>query len=255
MVRAAPDTSTSMAIIVPTRGRSHNAKRLLDACSRTGVTSDVVLGVDSDDPDLDGYRKLVANYKHALKFDVDLYVGPPLKHGPCINYHATRLANLPASAGSKRHRYRFLAKLDDDHVPETLYWDAIAANALAALERSHGVGMVYGDDGIQRANLPTTIFMSAAIVRQLGYMTCPDLDHMYVDNYWLDLGRSSSVLQYLPQIKIQHHHPIAGMAEWDKTYVEGATYEDDRHAFERYKKQGRMAVDVGVVKWLTRSKQ
>lgn len=78
--------------------------------------------------------------------------------------------------------------------------------------------MVYANDGIQGERLPTAIFMTADIVRALGYMAPPTLGHLYVDNAWLDLGRSAKCITYLSDVRVGHRHPIAGLAAWDEGY-------------------------------------
>jgi hypothetical protein len=52
-------------------------------------------------------------------------------------------------------------------------------------------------------------------VRELGYMAPPELVHMYVDNWWLALGRGARCIRYAPDVVVEHLHPAAGKAEWD----------------------------------------
>ncbi len=60
--------------------------------------------------------------------------------------------------------------------------------------------------------------MSSNIVRTLGYMAPPCLEHLYVDNSWLAWGKGIDRLRYLPDVVIEHLHPEAGKAERDASY-------------------------------------
>jgi hypothetical protein len=77
--------------------------------------------------------------------------------------------------------------------------------------------MVYPDDGIQRGNLPTNIFMDARMVRALGYMAPPSIKHLFIDNFWLELGRRLNSIAFLPGVVFEHIHPIVGKRMWDET--------------------------------------
>jgi hypothetical protein len=80
--------------------------------------------------------------------------------------------------------------------------------------------------------------MTSDIVRALGYMAPPALTHLFVDDFWRDLGRAADCLRYLPEVVVEHLHPIAGKAEWDEGHkrVNAASmYAADRVAYTRYR--------------------
>ena len=79
--------------------------------------------------------------------------------------------------------------------------------------------------------------MTADIVRALGHMAPPALTHLYVDNYWRDLGRACRCLTYLPVVVVEHLHPLAGKATWDEGYRrvnDRAMYDKDAAAYQAY---------------------
>jgi hypothetical protein len=138
--------------------------------------------------------------------------------------------------------------MGDDHCPRTYGWDKAYVDAL----REMGTGIVYGNDLIQGARLPTQVAMTADIVRALGYMAPPALTHLYVDNFWRDLGTVAGCLRYLPDVTVEHRHPIAGKAEWDEGYRrvnDAAMYERDRLAYVEYQRT-QFVADVAKVKAL-----
>ena len=100
----------------------------------------------------------------------------------------------------------------DDHRPRTVGWDQAYLDAL----REMGTGIVYGNDLLQGEALPTQVAMTSDIIRALGYMAPPDLVHMYADNWWRELGRRAGCLRYLPDVIVEHMHPVAGKADWDE---------------------------------------
>jgi hypothetical protein len=91
-------------------------------------------------------------------------------------------------------------------------WDLAYLDAL----REMGTGIVYGNDLLQGKRLPTQVAMTADIIRALGYMVPPELFHMYADDWWKVLGHNAGCLRYLPDVIVEHMHPVAGKAEWDE---------------------------------------
>ena len=138
--------------------------------------------------------------------------------------------------------------MGDDHCPRTVGWDRAYLDSLQELR----TGMVYGNDLLQGGKLPTQIAMTSDIVRTLGYMAPPALTHLYVDNFWLNLGNQVGCLRYLPDVIVEHRHPVAGKAKWDAGYArvnDSAIYERDEAAYGEYQRT-HLAADVTKVKAL-----
>ena len=110
-------------------------------------------------------------------------------------------------------RYEAVGFLGDDHRPRTPGWDT---RLLAALDGRPGVA--YGDDLHQGGRLPTAVVISSAIIRTLGYMVPPGQDHLYLDDFWRQLGLDLGRLEYVPDVIVEHCHPNAGKAPWDDGY-------------------------------------
>lgn len=198
-------TTEPMAVIVPTRGRPQNAARLQRAFAETDSLNAVpMFVVDADDPELPGYlaRVGVGEITHILVHDSDA-AGTGMT-GP-LNY----------AAGILSHEYDALGFMGDDHMPRTAGWDAHVLGALAG----PGPAVVYGNDLLQGERLPTAAFMPSRLVRALGFMAPPVLGHLYVDNFWMELGLRTGGLRYLPDVVIEHLHPAAGKAGMDARYA------------------------------------
>lgn len=217
----------SLTVIVPSRGRPHTvaelAQAFLDTCTeRTWL----LFAIDEDDPEADQYREHVGE-ANAQGARVQLDTQPTGTMVSALNHAARKLVVAPEPVVPDA-----IGFMGDDHRPRTQGWDRAYLTALTSLP-----GIVYGNDLIQRANLPTQCAISTSVVRALGHMAPAALAHLYVDNYWLALGRTAGCISYLPNVVVEHLHPVAGRAEWDDGYRRvnaPAMYERDRQAFEDY---------------------
>ena len=204
-----------LAIIVPTRGRPSNIEDLLFSLQETNTVSDLWIVLDDDDIEVDHYTELGAK---ALIFPREgKGMAKPL------NKAAMHLLD----------QYRHFAFLGDDHRPRTDKWDEFFIRELDLL----GTGLVYGNDLLQGENLPTAVAMTGNIVRELKGMVPPGLIHLYLDNFWMQLGKDLGAFSYLGHVILEHLHPIAGKAEWDEGYKAvnaEEVYSADAKAFHEY---------------------
>lgn len=200
---------SEMLVIVPSRGRPGAVTELSSEFFDNSLGfADLMFATDDDEPD---YPK---------------HPGVLYRRGPRLRMCGT----LNAAAVENAGKYKYLGFLGDDHRPRTPGWDKKVADAL----RYHNV--VYGNDLLQGENLATAVFLRSEIVQKLGYMAPPALVHLYLDNFWMELGRATSI-KYLPYVIIEHLHPSAGKAEWTESYKEvndPALYTKDQLAFEDY---------------------
>jgi hypothetical protein len=201
-----------LLIIVPSRERPHNAVRFLTALEAAGGGADVVFGVDWDDPTRDQYPPPVF---------------PDRRRGMNGTLNHIAVANAD--------HYRYLGFAGDDHRVRT---PGAARTICDTLDRL-GTGVCYGNDLIHGQGLPTAVFMTADIVRTLGYMAPPILKHLCMDDSWLALGQALDAIEYLPDVIIEHMHPLVGKAPSDVGYqrVNAAEIaEHDRAEFERWRR-------------------
>lgn len=197
MVGRMPD----LAIIVPTRGRPDNIRKVVSAWDFTNAWdyADLVLVADADDPEIGEYQE------PGISDHVRVVVIPawmPMVH------------KLDLAAREMADRYWALGFAGDDHLPQTIGW---AARYLTVL-RELGTGMVYGDDGYQGQRLSTEWAMTSDVVRALGRMVPAPVEHMFCDNSVLELFTAAGAVRHLPEIRIEHMHPYAGKAETDDQY-------------------------------------
>ena len=187
-----------MTILVPSRGRPENIIRLMDAWSTTTTRNTRLLVlVDDDDTKLEEYLAIP---------NVDIQVGPRLRIGGTLNVVAPIEATKCFAIGF----------MGDDHLPRTKGWDD---RFLTALKEAR-VGVAWGNDLYHGANLPTAVVMTSNIVTTLGYFVMPGGIHLFLDNFWLAIGRGVDSAHYFDDVIIEHIHPYFGKAEYDETYTE-----------------------------------
>lgn len=198
-----------MLVIVPTRGRPENMHRLEQARRATCTTGRVefLYAVDDDDPMAMEYARTAVAWEDGP--DSKVFIAPRERMVGTLNTCA-RLALKDSD------RWAYLGFMGDDHLPRTTGWDAAVLEALD----SPAPRIVYGNDLLQGPNLPTAVFLQSHLVRALGFMAPPVLQHLYADNFWLELGRATGGLVYLDGTVIEHVHPIAGKTAWDAGYQE-----------------------------------
>lgn len=209
-----------MCVVVPSRGRPENAERLAQAFKDTGAEADLYIVIDNDDPKWNEYAKS-ENYK---KLPADNKTGGCAKS---LNTGAVLLLDI-----TKYPLYDYFVFMGDDHLPRTPGWDKAFIQALG-----HNTGIVYGDDLLQGANLPTAYGMSRDLVNELRGMTFPGCIHLFFDNFVKQLGLDLEYLKYLPNVIIEHMHPLAGKTEMDEGYERvNATkiFDQDLLTLQRY---------------------
>jgi hypothetical protein len=68
-------------------------------------------------------------------------------------------------------------------------------------------------------------------------MTFPGCIHLFFDNFVKQLGIDLGCLKYLPDVIIEHLHPVAGKAEMDEGYArvnQPKWYEEDLLTLQKY---------------------
>lgn len=227
---------SDLVIIVPSRGRPGSAWTLAAAVRDTRMAdTELVFVVDSDDPTAGQYAELVDQDLASVIRDDHANMNDAL--------------NKTAVAYAAMDKPPFaIAFMGDDHLPRTVGWDRAYVDALEEM----GTGMAYGNDLLKGRELPTQVAMTTDIVRALGYMAPPALIHLYLDNFWLALGRTVGCIRYLPQVVVEHRHPTAGKARWDEGYRrvnDQSVYSHDAAAFNEYLDVG-FQTDVDKVRKL-----
>jgi hypothetical protein len=213
-------STPDMLFIVPSRGRPGNVIRLIDTWEATGAEATLCVAYDSDDYFRDEYSALI----RPQAFPIWGICSEREKIGRILN----RISGMFAE------EFKYIGFMGDDHVPRTADWDLQFKKELESLE----TGIVYGNDLLMSDKMPTAVCMTSDIIRTLGYMAPPPLEHLCLDLVWKDWGEGINKLVYRDNVIIEHLHPANGKAELDELYKENNSVEQssrDANAYYAYR--------------------
>jgi hypothetical protein len=235
-----------MLMIVPTRSRPQNVLPVAKAWLATDgfAAADLLFAADVDDPAFDDYCDAIESAARLAAAagggSIALTVCP--RHEQLVpKLNAVALDNASGS-------YKLLGFAGDDHLPMTPGWSRLFVELF---DSTPGVGIAYPNDGYQGERLASSWVMLAEIVRYLGRMVPAPVEHLYCDNSIMDVGRDASCLTYLPDVLVEHVHPVAGKTSTDEQYERvnsSEQYRRDRPAYKRWKRDGGLASDAAQVR-------
>lgn len=208
-------------IITATRGRPQNFMRMIDAFDKTECIEPWILLMDSDDPKLAEYHHI--RDVHAPEVFIQVYESELASQGGISSLFNQFFDENPA--------LEYYAMIADDVVPETYGWakrlkDACMPDKIA-----------FGDDGIQHHRLPTHPFIGGDLARRWGCLAPRELKHMYVDNWWKDMGIKDKCLLYLENVYLTHYHYINKKAKKDESYQRSEKFmQEDGEAYRNMRK-------------------
>lgn len=212
-------------IVMPSRGRPVQAKAAAEAALALSSTSELVIVADIDDP---------CEYKGQGAYE--------LLRIPRVGLTGT----LNEISWARAEQFETITFLADDNIVRTQGWDEILLDPIL----SHGLGISYGDDLNPNVSLPTSVMMSSNIIMALGHMAPRGFKHMFIDNYWHDLGLELDCLFYNPAVVIEHMHFSLGKSSVDQTYR--TTNKHLRNVFSRLQyawyKQARLRSDAKQIR-------
>lgn len=223
------DGEALIYVLCPTRGRPERAAETFRSFKETAQRIDtrLVFVVDRDDTRFEEYIVLAQGWGRRFGVDSDapFVVGLP----------AEETGNLVKATNAVIDRFwdrcDIFGHVGDDHLFRTDGWDVRIHDALTE------PGVAYGNDGIHGPAIPSAAFVSSIIVKALGWLALPTCRHLYIDNAWRTLGERLNALHYLPDVSIEHMHPLVGKAPTDAGYIAANApemYDHDRVAYEAW---------------------
>jgi len=212
--------ASDLLVVLPTRGRPESVRRFLAGFEVTAtLPADLAVVADEDDqPTLDALAGL-------RTWDwLDVQVIPRACTSAKVNHAA-----MP---GALTHRAVMF--LGDDNVFVTEGWDRAVMDALDGM----GGGMVYVNDLGERENIIACNWaVSSAAILALGYLDYPGCSHYCVDNVLWEIFGALDRRRYLPDVIIEHRHPLFGKAPEDALYSETGVkwWASDHAVLERWR--------------------
>lgn len=217
-----------LLLVVPSRGRPKNIARLCATMAATcqGDTT-LLVGVDADDPALEEYRTVIRDAPAGEHFGPD-------RIELDINDRGLKgvVALMNWLAVPRASEYRFIGTLGDDNTCDTPGWDLRVIESLSDPRYIE----CFGDDLYPRekGSLCCHVFMRSEVIRALGYMGPPILQHMYVDPVWMAWGKALGI-EFLADVQFEHHHYTVGKSQIDVSYMDSTSLiPADCLAYNRY---------------------
>jgi len=213
-------TGDLLSLILPSRGRPEQLKRLLDGLAQTTTRPaliEVILVLDDDDAP-----------SHALghpALSVRRVIVPPGQTMGALNTH-----------GYEASRGRYLMLLNDDVVPRTPGWDDVVRQVFAA----HGddIVLVHVNDLVFQRHLCTFPIVSRTFCEIAGGI-CPRQYRRYrIDDHIEDhfnllnaLGRRRTV--YLPHVIFEHDNYVTHPSGLRQYFSDPAILAEDAPRYEK----------------------
>jgi len=195
-----------ISVLVPTRGRPHNMRRMVDSGRATADGRvEYVFYIDDDDtPSRD-----MAITLHNEAADVFW------THGPRGALNLSQLWNECQQIATEE----IYQHSCDETVYRTPGWDTAVAEAFEN-EFPDGIGLVYGRDGIHDENLATHGFITRKWVEAVGYFVPPYFSSDYNDLWLHEVAGAVGRRWFLPDVFTEHMHPAVGKGPLDQTHQE-----------------------------------
>ena len=189
-----------ISILVPSRGRPENIRRLYKSLEATTRGKwEVLVRLDDDDPKLFDYPDGWECSK------LQNIVGPRLLLSELWN------ELVPYAFGD------ILMHGGDDITFNTEDWDLMIAEAFP----EDGIAVVHGDDMSPNSHkLGTHAFVTRKWVDTVGYLCPPYFSSDYNDLWLTRVADALGRRIYVPQVKTEHHHFAFGKGEMDQTHKE-----------------------------------
>jgi hypothetical protein len=161
-----------------------------------------------------------------------------------INPNMRFVPKLNKAALTYKDSYKYIANFSDDFVIRT-NWEK---TFIEFFKSNSNVGIAYGNDLLQGELLPTAVCMTSNIIDRLGYMIPNFLKHMYADNFWIDIGRSTNTIKYYPEIVFEHLHPDNGKSIRDAQYEYAAIVaNEDKTNYYNYLNSNSFLEDISKI--------
>lgn len=175
--------------------------RMAESYSKTVRSPNARLAayVSYEDVKIEEYKKLT------LPNNVSIEYGPKKTMCEVLNYFSCK----------KYRDYQYYSEVNDDHVFVTEGWDIKMMQTIDT--KYNGVSIAHG----KTESLPTATMHGAKLVHGLGYFFPPQYLHMMLDLWIIEIDAQTEIMTYVPDVLVDHRHPVFKKAEWDATYQNG----------------------------------
>jgi hypothetical protein len=202
-----------MAWFLPSYGRPEKLLALRDAPG--GMPENVIVLVNADDPKRADY----------------LTLSPwPVHFAPA----GSRLCDVWREVFRLFPDEPCYGLMSDDCIPMTPGWHEEMVKAAGTRHFANPRG-----GPMWPAKMRTATCIGGDLVRAMGGLAPDGFVHSFVDDVWDLVGNTFRLIVPLPDVVIEHRHPIYGTAERDDTHSRAsAAFEQDRERFDQWRRDG-----------------
>lgn len=202
-----------MAWFLPSYGRPEQLLALRDAPG--GMPEDLLVLVNEDDP---------------RRADYEATSAWPIHFVPA----GSRVCDVWREVFRLFPDDPYYGVLSDDLIPLTAGWHEKMVEAAGKHRFANPRG---GPMWPQK--LRSAVCIGGDLVRAMGGLTPVGFRHNFVDDVWDLVGQTFRLIAPLPDVTVEHRHPLFGTAEADATHARGsADFEQDRERFQEWRTGG-----------------
>lgn len=204
-------------ILLPCRGRPENIFRFLESYHKnTSEQTNICIGIDSDD--FENHSKLFHEYGNKILV--------------MERYNLSKKLN---TMWSKNFGYEYYSFLADDTIIHTKNWDLIFMEYIET--KLNGNGIVFANDlrhpkTEEGDDLPNHWTISSSLLNIMNFFALPVCNHMWIDNFTLQLGKKLNCIKYLKNVIIEHRH-MGSNGDLIYAYSDNF-FHQDKQSFENY---------------------
>lgn len=222
--------------LVPSRGRPKNAARFMAALEASGCSTPGWLITQQDDTP--NYQDMVLHPKWRI-----------------MSMRSDSQGDKLRELWDQFRDCEWVGLLGDDQVPTTMHWDTRLISELRGwnLVSCNDDWAIRGDALHQYERIAGTILMSGPLLRAVGYLFPPGMNHTCLDDVYESLDMAEPIRTTVRDVTIQHVHfantPGLGM---DETYTKGYVHYGpvDQGLYYNWRDCGEMDRAAGRVRAL-----
>lgn len=212
-----------MCWLLPTKGRIHQLQAFLDQCQATGISTPGIILVHADElaENLEWYN--------GLRLPLGWKVRPTTVEGMAAKIQEAYSTGRCDEAG----RADWVGVLTDDMTPITPFWDRRLIDGL------QGWNVISSDDCDQAPKrMEGATVWSRDLLDDIGYLAPPGLHHLFFDDVWESIGKSTACLRWMMDVRVSHKpktysHLADSTAQAIKNF-----HDEDEKTFRNWKKDG-----------------
>jgi len=203
--------SKRLLVLCPSRGRANKINDMIKSLENTIDINhtDFHLLLDDDDIELDDYKKNVPSW---IKLEI-------FKKEELSSFSAVLNKSL-----KQNNNYEFYCVTADDIVFLTKGWDKMFCNkgkfttGIDDNISNKYKGKKFSQPNVIVKGFPTVCGMDGDIIRALGWIALPTLNHGAIDFVWYWLAKRLNILKVEPSIHWVQYSPFYGNNEEDETF-------------------------------------